>query len=99
MRHPTTTPCVLFPDLFGKPLTACFDVPNASSDGGAILLKAADQRLGLIHALAECLDDARQSGKVVHGLEELIAQRVFGLACPGRRPGPQAPARPRPAHR
>ena len=81
MSHPTTTPCVLFPDLFGKPLTATFDVPNASSDGGALLLKAADRRLGLIAALAECLADTRQPGKVVHGLQELIAQRVYGLAC------------------
>jgi len=78
---PTTTPCVLFPDLFGKPLTATFDVPNASSDGGAVLLKAADRRLGLIDALAACVADARQPGKVVHGLEELIAQRVYGIAC------------------
>lgn len=81
MRDSTTTPRVLFPDLFGKPLTACFDVPNASSDGGAVLLKAADRCLGLIAALAGCLADGRQSGKVVHGLKELIAQRVYGLAC------------------
>jgi hypothetical protein len=81
VSHPTTTPCVLFPDLFGKPLTACFDVPNASSDGGAVLLKAAERRLGLIAALADSLTDARQGGKVVHGLKELIAQRVYGLAC------------------
>ena len=81
MPHSTTTPCVLFPDLFGKPLTATFDVPNASSDGGAVLLKAADRRLGLINALAACVADARQPGKVVHGLEELIAQRVYGIAC------------------
>ena len=81
MPHPTTTPCVLFPDLFGKPLTASFDVPNASSDGGALLLKAADRGLGLIGALTDCLRDQRQSGKVVHGLHELIAQRVFGIAC------------------
>jgi hypothetical protein len=46
-----------------------------------VLLKAADRRLGLIHALAECVADARQPGKVVHGLEELIAQRVYGIAC------------------
>ncbi len=30
MRDHTTTPCVLFPDLFDRPLTATFDVPNAS---------------------------------------------------------------------
>lgn len=80
MRHPTTTPCVLFPDLFGKPLTATFDVPNASSDGGAVLLKAADRRLGLIPRLAGALVDERQQGKVRHGFADLLGQRIYGLA-------------------
>ena len=81
MRHSTTTQCVLFQDVFGKPLLAQFDQYHGSSDGGAVLLKAADRRLGLMDALGDCLCDRRQSGKVVHGLKELIAQRVFGIAC------------------
>ena len=48
MRDSTTTPCLLFPDPCNRPLTAAFDLPNTSSDGGAVLLKAADRRLGLI---------------------------------------------------
>jgi hypothetical protein len=71
----------LFPDLFNKPLVARFDEPHASSDSGAILLRAADRRLGLIERLAHCLRDDRQAGKVVHGFEEMFRQRVFGLAC------------------
>ncbi len=35
----TTTRCVLFAELFDRPLTVAFDVPNASPDGGAILLE------------------------------------------------------------
>ena len=80
MRHITTTPCVLFPDLFNRPLTATFDVPNASSDGGAVLLKAADRRLDLIPRLARALVDDRQSGKVRHALVDLLGQRIHGLA-------------------
>jgi len=72
---------VLFPDLFNKPVVATFDQPHASSDGGAILLKAADARYGLIAGLARCLVDDRQPGKVRHALEDLLAQRIFGLAC------------------
>ena len=52
VRDSTTTPCVLFPERLNRPLTAPFDVPSASSDGGAVLLKAADRRLGLIERLA-----------------------------------------------
>jgi hypothetical protein len=72
---------VLFPDLFNTPLVATFDQPHASSDGGAILLKAADARYGLIDGFARCLVDDRQPGKVRHTLEDLLAQRIFGLAC------------------
>lgn len=80
MPHITTTPCLLFPDLFDRPLSASFDVPNASSDGGAVLLKAADRRLGLIARLAGALVDERQPGKVRHGLADLLGQRIYGLA-------------------
>src|SRR5881409_1518202 len=50
---------VLFPDLFTKPLIATFDQPHASSDGGGILLKAAERRYGLVDGFARCLVDDR----------------------------------------
>jgi len=78
----TTVPqTVLFPELFDRPLVATFDEAHASSDGGALLLKAADARLGLIAGLTDCVTDDRMSSRVAHSLRELIAQRVFGLAC------------------
>lgn len=80
MRDSSTTPCALFPALFDRPLTARFDLPNASSDGGAVLLKAADRRLGLIARLATALVDGRQAGKVRHAVADLLAQRIYGLA-------------------
>ena len=72
---------VLFPDLFQKPLVATFDQQHASSDGGAVLLKAAERQYGLIEGFAECLVDDRQPGKVRHTLEDLLGQRIFGIAC------------------
>src|SRR2546425_1132949 len=64
-----------------KPIIARFDQPHASSDGGALLLKAIDDRLGLTWRLASALHDRRQPGKVAHSLRDLLRQRVFGLAC------------------
>jgi len=64
-----------------KPIIAKFDQPHASSDGGAILLKAIDDRLGLTWRLASAIRDRRQPGKVAHPLRDLLRQRVFGLAC------------------
>jgi len=77
----STTQCLLFPDIFHKPLALQFDQRNGSSDGGAILLKAADRRYGLIQALVGCLRDERQASKVDHSLRELLSQRVFSIAC------------------
>jgi len=71
----------LFADLFGKQVVACFDQDHASSEGGAILLKAVDRKLGLIERLGRCLPDRRQASKVEHSIEELLAQRIYGLAC------------------
>ena len=42
----TVSQTVLFPDLFDKPLVATFDQQHASSDGGAVLLKAAERQSG-----------------------------------------------------
>lgn len=81
MAEHTTTQCLLFPDIFAKPLVTQFDQRQGSSDGGAILLKAVDRRLGLTTALAECLEDKRQAGKVRHELRELLTQRVMAIAC------------------
>jgi hypothetical protein len=81
LRDDTIPQTVLFPDLFNTPLVARFDQPHASSDGGAILLKAAEARYGLIDGFAKCLVEGRQAGKVRHTLEDLLAQRIYGLAC------------------
>jgi len=69
-------------DGFAKPVVARFDQPQASTDGGLVLVKALDTHLGLTERLAACLDDARAPGKVRHETIELLQQRVFGL-CGG----------------
>jgi hypothetical protein len=71
----------LFPDLLDKSVVAQFDQEHSSSDGGALLLKAGDRRLGLIDTLSRCLPDEREPGKIQHELADLVSQRVFGLAC------------------
>jgi hypothetical protein len=81
LRDDTIPQTVLFPDLFDKPLTVAFDQAHASSDGGAVLLKAADRALGLTAALAEVLDDPRSAPRVRQPWGDILAQRIFGIAC------------------
>ena len=81
MSEDSTTQCLLFPGIFRKPVVAQFDQREGSSDGGAVLLKAADRHYDLVAGLASCLRDERQAGKVDHSLRELVGQRVFSMAC------------------
>src|SRR6266516_3975864 len=66
---------------FPKPIVARYDQPDASLDGGAVLLKAIDAQLGLSAELAAGLHDGRQPGKIMHSVSDLLRQRLFGLAC------------------
>ena len=81
MTTDTVPQTVLFPDLFDKPLFAQFNQKQASSDGGAVLLKAAERIYGLVKAFAGCLFDKRAPDKTRHSLADLIGQRIFGIAC------------------
>lgn len=81
MSDPTTARAVRFEHLAERPVHVRFDQPAASSDGGALLLKAVDERLGLTRRLAACLRDDRDPSRVVHSTEDLVRQRVFGIAC------------------
>jgi hypothetical protein len=61
-------------------VVASFDGGRISSDGGVLLLGQTDRRLGLLDRFAECFDDHRAPEWVEHSVEELLRQRVFGLA-------------------
>jgi hypothetical protein len=74
------TQCLSFPEGFDKPIHLKFDEPHSSSDGGALLLKGADQKLQLTKALAACLVEQRQETKVKHPIVALLRQRIYGLA-------------------
>ena len=80
MNHNRTAQTVVFPHLANKPVVAELDQAHSSSDGGGVLLKGIDQRLGLTEALAECLRDPRQPGKISHSFQELLQQRLFAIA-------------------
>jgi len=81
MANNTTRQCVLFKGLSKKIITPRFDQQHSSSDGGAILLKACDEKLKLSAAMASCLEDDRQQSKVKHSLQEMFRQRMFSIAC------------------
>jgi hypothetical protein len=66
--------------LPASPLTASFDGPQLTSDGGLCWLAEADTALGLCAALAHHIPEWRR-GSVRHSLETLVRQRIFQIAC------------------
>jgi hypothetical protein len=59
---------------------ARFDGGTISSDGGAFLLRQTDKRLDLLPRLAGCFLDGRDPNLVEHTIQEMLAQRIYGLA-------------------
>jgi hypothetical protein len=76
------TPKQLEFDAVGRrKLVAAFDAEHISSDGGLVLLHRLDQRFGLMRKFAACFRDLRDPDLIHHSVEELVRQRVFGIAC------------------
>jgi hypothetical protein len=63
-----------------RKLVADFSAGQVSSDGGGLLLREVDLQLRLTERIAGCFVDHRNPNLIEHTVQELIAQRTFGLA-------------------
>jgi hypothetical protein len=63
-----------------SPITVAFDAPHISSDGGALLLRQMEDRLGLSERLAALLPDERDPRKVKQDRWEQMRQRLYQIA-------------------
>ncbi len=87
MNTPLTASCVtdckqeplLFQDLGSRKVVADFSGGTLSSDGGVLLVRQVDAGLGLTANLAQCFSDERQAVYVDHTVQQLLAQRIYGL--------------------
>jgi hypothetical protein len=69
-----------FHPLKRRKIRAQFDGGAISSDGGGLLLREVEKRIGILHQFAACFTDYRNVELIEHPVEELVAQRVYGLA-------------------
>src|SRR5271167_2666197 len=69
------------PSLCKKKVTAAFDGGLISSDGGVLLLAAADKKLGLIDTLAAIIPDHRNPALITHTMSDILRARVLAIAC------------------
>ncbi len=72
---------LLFQDLGARKVVADFSGGYLSSDGGILLLRQLDSSIGLTRSLSGCFRDGRDARFIEHELDELISQRVLGLAA------------------
>lgn len=69
-----------FHPLVRRQVTGQFNGGTITSDGGSLLLREVEKRVGVIHQFSECFEDGRDPDRIEHTVAELIAQRVYGLA-------------------
>jgi DDE family transposase len=69
-----------FAPHFSRQVVAGFDGGTITTDAGGLLLRETDRRLNLLPRLAKCFVDVRSPILVEHSVEQLVAQRVYGLA-------------------
>lgn len=69
-----------FPSFDRRKIETNFEGGNVSSDGGLMLLRQADRRLGLVAALDRALPDPRKPELITHRQSDLLRQRIFGIA-------------------
>ena len=69
-----------FQSLGRREVIGRFDGGRITSDGGGLLLREVDQRIGLLDRLAACFTDHRNPESIEHSVRDLVAQRVYGLA-------------------
>lgn len=71
---------VFFAPRFNRSVKVGARDQRLSSDGGVLLLREADERLGLVESLASRLHDPRDQAQVRYHLDEILRQRIFSRA-------------------
>lgn len=60
---------------------AAFDGGDIVSDGGSLLLRRVDERIGLTRMAAAAFGGDRRKASVRHDMRSLLARRIYGLCC------------------
>lgn len=79
--HDDTIEAFGFPAIGRKKLTAAFDGGRITSDGGVLLLAAAERRLGIAEKLAGLIADPRNPLFVTHSVADILRARMLAIAC------------------
>jgi hypothetical protein len=70
-----------FPAVRRKKVVAGFDGGRITSDGGVMLLSAAERRMGIAQRLASLIADPRNPLLVTHSIPDILRARMLAIAC------------------
>src|SRR5580693_2741187 len=65
----------------GKTIVVNFDGGLLSSDGGVVVLREVEQRLGVADRMAACIEDPRAPDQITHTLADIIRFRLLMIAA------------------
>lgn len=63
-----------------REIRAQFDGGAITSDGGGLLLREVEKRIGNLRQFSVCFTDYRDPDLIEHTVKQLVAQQVYGLA-------------------
>jgi hypothetical protein len=66
--------------LGSREVVGQFDGGDITTDAGGLLLGEVEQRTGIIRRFAQCFQDRRDSRFTEFTVQELVAQRIYGIA-------------------
>jgi len=76
-----TTGTIGFGRLGRRKIEANFNGGDISTDGGVMLLRQADRKIGISKAIAEAIYDPRDPFLIKHTMEDMVRQRIFAIVC------------------
>ena len=63
-----------------REVVAAFNGGTITSDGGSILLQETDKKMKLVSRFSGCFLDGREPSRIEHSFEQMMKQRIYGLA-------------------
>ena len=69
-----------FAKHFSREVVGEFSGGTTTSDGGALLLRETDQKMNLVPRFSQCFLDGRNPDRIEHPVEQMLAQRIYGIA-------------------
>jgi hypothetical protein len=80
MQTECTLNSLKFQGHFNREVVSDFSGGNITSDGGGLLLREVSKGKRILSGFSKCFKDYRNVEKIEHTVEELVSQRVYGLA-------------------